>query len=129
MKPDCSQSSSVATSATLEALELLGPNLCEPWRLRGLLLALGYSPSPDAEEVLKSLPHKDARFLDEHDWVAALEKRGTAVAARVLLDFITEGAFPNRPGGIDARTLSHSSRPESAPRHPDIGSGRAWPIM
>ena len=92
--------------ATLEALELLAPNQPQPWRLRRLLSALGYSPSAEAEELLKVLPRKDAGFLTEHDWLTALEKRGTAVAARTLFGFICEGAFAGKPGGVDAWTLS-----------------------
>src|ERR1700730_5642276 len=91
--------------ATLDALELLGPKPLQPWRLRGLLSALGYSPSPEAEEVLESLPRKNAGFLGKHDWLAALEKRGIVVAARIFLGFICERAFTSKPGGVDASTL------------------------
>ncbi len=67
--------------ATLDALELLEPNLRQPWRLRRLLSALAYAPSPEAEHVLNLLPQKDARFLSEYDWFAAMDKRGTVSAA------------------------------------------------
>jgi hypothetical protein len=91
-------------TATIGALELL-PKPIQPWRLRGLLSALAHSPCPEAEEILTSLPHKYADFLGEYDWLRALEKRGTVVAARTLLGFICEGAYANKPGGVDSWTL------------------------
>lgn len=92
-------------AATLDALELLGPKPLQPWRLRGVLAALGYAPSPDAEDVLRILPRKNAAFLGEYDWINALERRSTTVAARTLVEFICEGAFATKPGGIDGWTL------------------------
>ena len=71
----------------------------QPWRLRRVLLALAYAPSSDAKDVLKGLPRRDVGFLREHDWINALERRCSAAAARVLLEFITEGAFSRAPGG------------------------------
>jgi hypothetical protein len=90
--------------ATIDALELL-PKPVQAWRLRGLLSALANSPSPEAEDVLVGLPRKYVDFLGEYDWLRALEKRGMAVAGRTLLGFICEGAYANKPGGIDAWTL------------------------
>lgn len=95
-------------AATLEGLELLEPNLRPPWRLRRLLSALGYAPAPEAERVLGLLSKQDARFLNEHDWLAALEKRGTVSAMRMLLEFISEGAFTERPDRIDTWVLSRT---------------------
>ena len=92
--------------ATLDALELLDPNLRQPWRLRRLLSALGYAPSSAAEHVLNLLPQKDARFLSEHDWLVALDKRGTVSAARMLLELICGGAFAGAKGGLDTWMLS-----------------------
>ncbi|HXK27228.1 MAG TPA: hypothetical protein VJ646_03125 [Candidatus Binatia bacterium] len=92
--------------ATLDALELLEPNLRQPWRLRRLLSALGHAPSPAAEHVLNLLPRKDARFLSEHDWFTALDRLGTVPAARMLLELICGQAFASRPGGMDTWTLS-----------------------
>jgi hypothetical protein len=91
--------------ATIDGLELLEPNLKQPWRLRRLLSALGYSPSPAAEHVLNQLPQKDSRFLNQYEWFAALDKRGTESAVRILLELICEGAFDKKAGGIDNRTL------------------------
>lgn len=59
-------------SATIDALELL-PKPVQSWRLRGLLSSLAHSPSQEAEVVLTSLPRKNADFLGEYDWLAALE--------------------------------------------------------
>ncbi len=95
-------------AATLEGLELLEANLRSPWRLRRLLSALGHAPSPEAESMLGMLPRIDARFLSEHDWLTALEKRGTVSAVRMLLELITEGVFTERPGGIDTWILSRT---------------------
>jgi hypothetical protein len=92
-------------AATLDALELIEPYRQHPGQLRRLLSALGYAPAAEAEEVLALLQRKDARFFSEHDWLAALDKRGTASSARLLLDLICEGAAAE-PGGRDAWTLS-----------------------
>jgi hypothetical protein len=93
-------------AATMDALGLLGPNVPEPWRLRGLLSALGYAPSTDAVEVLKTLAQKDPRFLDDHDWQRALERRGAALLARTLFEAISSGTYSLKPGGPDNWTLS-----------------------
>jgi hypothetical protein len=90
---------------TIDALELLEPNLKQPWRLRRLLSALGYSPSPAAEDVLNQLPQKDSRFLSQYEWFAALDKRDTESAARILLELICEWAFENKAGRMDDWTL------------------------
>ena len=92
--------------ASLDALELLEPNQKQPWRLRRLLSALGHAPSLAVEHVLNLLPRKDARFLGEYEWFAALDKRGTISADRILLDLICEGAFDSKPGRMDTWTLS-----------------------
>lgn len=91
--------------ATLDALELIEPSRRQPWRMRGFLSALAYAPAAEAGEVLALLPQKDARFFGEHDWLAAVEKRGTPLWGRMLLDLIYEGGVA-KPGGLDAWTLS-----------------------
>jgi hypothetical protein len=92
-------------TAVIDALDLL-PKPVQPWRLRGLLSALAYSPSPEAEGVLMSLPGKNADLRLEYDWLGALEKRGLLVAGPALLGLICEGAYAAKPGRIDAWTLS-----------------------
>jgi hypothetical protein len=92
--------------ATIDALDLLDPNLRQPRRLARLLSALGHAPSPDAEHVLDILAQRDARFLSERDWLSALDNRGTVSAARILLRLIGEGAFDSRASGMDTWTLS-----------------------
>ena len=92
-------------SATLDALDLIDPIRRQPSQLRRLLSALGYAPANEAEGVLALLQRRDATFFNEHDWLTALEKRGTASSARLLLDLICEGAGA-QPGGRDAWTLS-----------------------
>ena len=103
---------------TLDALELIEPSRQHPGQLRRLLSALGYAPPAEAEEVLALLQRKDARFFSEHNWLAALEKRGTASSARLLLDLIYEGAAAN-PGGTDAWTLSRRLS-GAISEHPDF---------
>jgi hypothetical protein len=91
--------------ATLDALELIEPNRRTPWQLRRLLSALGYAPGTEADEILAVLPQKDPRFFSEHDWLAAIERRGTLSSARLLLGLICEASV-GKAGGIDAWTLS-----------------------
>jgi hypothetical protein len=93
-------------SAVLDALELLGAGAQRPWHLRGLLSGLGFSPSQDAEEVLKELPRKYPAFFREYDWLKALEKRGPDFAARTLLEFLAQGAFSSQEHGLDSWTLA-----------------------
>lgn len=94
-------------NTTLDAVDLLEPNLRQPWNLRGLLLALGYAPSPDAEHVLRMLPRIDPRFLAEHEWFGALQSRDTISAARILLDAVCEGISVEGQTGIDTWTVIH----------------------
>jgi hypothetical protein len=98
-------------ASTPDALRLLDQNRRTPWRLRGLLSALGYAPSSEADRVLDQLCRNDPRFLEEHDWLFALEKRGTASAARVLLELITDAVFTAAAGKVDGWTLSRKLAP------------------
>jgi hypothetical protein len=91
-------------SATIDALELIEPNRRQPWQMRGFLAALAQAPAAEAGEILVELARKDPRFFREHDWLAAVEKRGTASSARLLLDLICEGVLTT-PGGIDSWAL------------------------
>lgn len=79
--------------ATLDGLNLLDPAWRQPWRLRSMLSALSYAPSSEAEHVLKELPRRDAAFLNDHDWLSALEQRSPVAAARTLLEFISDGTL------------------------------------
>jgi hypothetical protein len=93
-------------AAIFDALALLGPNPVPPYRLRGLLTALGYSPSDEADELLKTLAKQDSEFLFMHEWLSALAKRDTAAARRTLFEFICEGAYDSEPRRIDGWTLA-----------------------
>ena len=125
-------------TAVIDALELL-PKPVDPYRLHGLLAALAHSPSPEAEEVLISLPRWNAGFLGEHNWLGALEKRGIGVAGRTLLGYICEGAYTNEPGGVDAWTLyrmisaairmDHGFRAEVYQRYKDDTCGAGCDIL
>jgi hypothetical protein len=94
-------------NATLNALELLEPNLKLPWHLCGLLSALSYAPSVESEEVLRHLAQKDSRFLKEHEWFAAIDRRGTVSAARILFDLICSGMFVDSGEGVDTWSVLH----------------------
>lgn len=91
--------------ATLEVLALLDPQMRLPWRLRPVLSALGFAPSDTAEQVLLELARQDARFLEDHDWFAALEKRGTLSSLRILLDLVCQDAAKGEHGAPDTWTF------------------------
>ena len=120
-------------TATIDALELLGAGWPPPWRLRGLLSALGNAPDPEASEILTSLPRRDPRFLHEHDWVRALESRSVVLMARTLLDFVRDGLYSRKANGLDdwalarklARGISedHGLRSELYKHYEDDPSG------
>jgi hypothetical protein len=79
--------------ATLDGLDLIDPTWRQPWRLRSVLSALSYAPSSEAEHVLKELPRRDTAFLNDHDWLGALERRSPVTAARTFLGFISDGTL------------------------------------
>lgn len=91
--------------ATLEVLDLLDSQIRQPWRLRPVLSALGFAPSDTAEQVLQGLAQQDLRFLDDYDWFAALEKRGTLSSLRILLDRVCQDAVKGRHGSPDTWTF------------------------
>ena len=91
--------------ATLEVLALLDPQTRLPWRLRPVLSALGFAPSDTAEQVLLELAQQDGRFLEDYDWFAALEKRGTLSSLRILLDLVCQDAAKGRRGAPDTWTF------------------------
>ncbi len=91
--------------ATLEVLALLDPQIRLPWRLRPVLSALGFAPSDTAEQVLLGLAQQDGRFLQNHDWFAALEKRGTLSSLRILFDLVCQDAVKGRHGSQDTWTF------------------------
>jgi hypothetical protein len=96
-----------------EILALLPPPLREPSELRALLAALGQAPSDEVEEVLQVLAHENEGFLDQHEWFAALEKRGTPSSMRLLLALVTQGALDKKHGRDDlyfARHLTSAMR-------------------
>ena len=90
---------------TMNDTELL-PQRRHPWQMRGVLLALGRTPLEAADQVLERMAQQDARYLGEHDWWAALELRGSAYAARVLLGFISEGTLSGPNASADPLSLA-----------------------
>jgi hypothetical protein len=90
-----------APGSILDVFTRLEDRFLVPWKLRGLLSALSYAPSVEAENILSELAKKDERFLNEYDWLAALTKRNTLTAARILLDLVCNASFSNKRGGHD----------------------------
>lgn len=71
----------------------------EPSKMRGVLFALRYAPSIEAEAVLEGLAKGDERYLGEHEWLAALIARNSLLAARSLLNLICNASFTDKPIG------------------------------
>jgi hypothetical protein len=92
-------------AAMLEVLDRVEGFRTEPWNLRSLLSALGDAPSVEAETVLDELARRDERFLGEYDWLAAMAKRHTLSAARILLDLICNASFTERRARLDHTSL------------------------
>lgn len=90
-----------AAGSILDVLARLEDRYLVPWKLRGLLSALSYAPSVEAENVLSELAKRDERFLNEYDWLAALTKRNTLTAARILLDLVCNASFSGKRGSHD----------------------------
>jgi hypothetical protein len=72
-----------------------------PWEMREVLSALGFSPSSEAENILGALARGDERFLKEHDWLAALSKRETIEAGRILLGLVVNATSVDKTGRAD----------------------------
>ncbi len=81
------------------------PNVCEPYNMGDLLSVLSYSPSSEAEQVLKKLAEIEPGFLNEHNWLRALMMRKTLSAGEYFLDLILREAFVNDEKRIESRTL------------------------
>lgn len=96
------------TDRAAETIDALGtlPRHRNPWQMQSLLSALGRSPSAACDRVLEQLARNDPRYLDEHDWFAALSLRGYAYAGRVVLTFLLEGAFDGRKANSDPLFLA-----------------------
>lgn len=124
--------------ATLEVVVSLDPHLRAPWRLRRVLSALAHAPSPEAEEVLAQLALHDTRFLEEYEWLNALENRDTASATRLLFKLVCDGAF-SAGRRVDAWWLSkklassiqshEDLRKEVYEQYPALPSGPAKAIV
>ena len=79
--------------AIFDVLGLLDTNLQAPYNLGTFLSALGYTPSPEADEVLLALATRDSRFWSHYEWLNALERRGTIAAGHILADGLRDGKF------------------------------------
>ena len=90
----------------IEALDLVPPNHRGPWNLRRLLDSFGHSPHGDALNTLEQIARRDARVLNEYDWLNAMLKFGTEAVARALLDHVWDGSLAGGRGRIDAWHIS-----------------------
>ncbi len=88
-------------SSILDVLARLEDRYLVPWKLRGLLSALSYAPTIEAENILSELAKRDERFLNEHEWLEALTKRNTLTAARILLDLVCNASLSGKRGSHD----------------------------
>jgi hypothetical protein len=128
-----------APGSILDVLTRLEDRYLVPWKLRGLLSALSHAPSVEAENVLCELAKRDERFLNEYDWLAALTKRNTLTAARILLDLICNASFSGKRGSnnrmdfgskLSAFMNSHEQfRQEVYERFPRVGDSPAKSIL
>lgn len=92
--------------ATLEAIDLVRPVLRQPWQLRGLLNALGYAPSSEAETILEALIRSNLGFIGEYDWLNAVAQRRTIHSGRMILNIASDGTLDKVNAHFDSRLLS-----------------------
>lgn len=79
--------------AMLEHVSSLeAPHLREPYRLRGLMAALGASNEPNVEEVLFRFVAMIPSLVLQYEWLSALRTRGTESSGRGLLGLLLENA-------------------------------------
>lgn len=87
------------------------PHASNPWNMTYLSSALGYSPHPEALNVLKQLAEIDAGFLTEHEWVQALIKIKTLDAARAFFGLTQAQQFSTKASQMNiidmGRNLSY----------------------
>lgn len=69
------------------------PHTCTPRNLTDVSTALGYSPHPEAVNILKRLAEVEPAFLTEHEWVHALIKQKTLSSARAFFGLTQTQAF------------------------------------
>ena len=80
-------------ASILDVLDRVEDFQIEPWNLRDLLSALSYTPSAEAETILAELAKRNARFLSDYHWIAALTRRNTLTAGSLFLDLICNEPF------------------------------------
>jgi hypothetical protein len=128
-----------APSSIFSKIDRLEDRYLTPWKLRGLLSALSYAPSVEAENILCELVKRDERFLNEYDWLVALTKRNTLTAARILLDLVCNASFSGKRGShnrmdfgnkLSALMNSHEQfRQEVYERFPKVTDSPAKSIL
>jgi hypothetical protein len=93
-------------AATLEALELVPPNLRRGWEVRGVLSALAHAPDPDSERILAEMARRDASLLGDYQWVSAVIGRGTKSACLMLFDLRCDENLGSSSAKLDTWTIS-----------------------
>jgi hypothetical protein len=125
--------------AVIDALDLVPPNHRSPWNLRRLLNSFGHSPHGEALNTLEQIARRDARVLNEYEWLTAMRKLGTDAVARALLEHVCDGSLAGGHGGIDAWHMSDyladfarmfpSFRSELVRRYSELPSGPIQQIL
>jgi hypothetical protein len=93
-------------AATLDALELVPPNLRRGWEVRGVPLALAHAPDPDSERILAEMARRDPSLLGDYQWVSALIGRGTKSACLMIFDLRCDDNLGGSSAKLDTWTIS-----------------------
>jgi hypothetical protein len=72
------------------------PHISNPWNMKYLSTALGYSSHPEALNVLKQLAEVEPGFIIEHEWIHALIKMKTLDAARAFFELTQAPQFSTK---------------------------------
>ena len=92
-------------AAVIEALDLIPAEHGQWLRLDRLLTALANGPNSECLNTLEALASRDARLLEQYEWLNALIRVGTLDAARKLLDLVCSGTLSGRRSELDGWRL------------------------
>lgn len=90
--------------ALMDALALVDAKFLEPWRIEGLLKALGAAPSTQSDYLLGTLAERDPRLYEKWEWRDAIVRRDTPASNVMVLSLLCDGRFI--PRGGDSWSLS-----------------------
>jgi hypothetical protein len=108
-------------AATIEGLQLANAALAYPHRMERLVSVVGGAPGSEAEDVLLQMARRYPQLADQHDWVQAFVRRGTASAGMMLIDLVLNGGFPSGHGPLDGRWIADQLS-ALAQTHPEFKS-------